>query len=125
MLDLILVALQVIQVNATEPCLLNFTAGAEMWNNCGITDDYLQFIVLPWEWISGGNFSLVVVSLFVMFSYIKYHKMVYPMLIGLIFLASTAFIFPTPFLSYSFIFIGLGIAILGIYILLRQTKEYN
>lgn len=125
MLDLILVALQVIQVNATTPCLLNFTAGAEMWNNCGITDDYLQFIILPWEWISGGNFSLIVVSLFIMFSYIKYHKIVYPLLIGLIFLPISAFLFPTTFQSYAFVFIGLSIGMLAIFILLRQTKEYN
>lgn len=125
MLDLILVALQVIQVNATTPCLLNFTAGAEMWNNCGITDDYLQFILLPWEWISGGNFSLIIVALLTTFSYIKYHKIVYPILIGTIFLPISAFLFPATFLSTAFILAYLGIALIIIFIILRQTKEYN
>lgn len=125
MLDLLIISLQIIQVNATDPCLLNFTAGAEMWNNCGITDDYLQFILLPWEWITGGNFSLIVVALLTTFSYIKYHKVVYPIMIGTIFLPISYFLFPGTFLSTAFILAYLAIALVIIFIILRQTKEYN
>lgn len=124
MLDLILITLQLIQVNATAPCFLNATAGADMWQNCGVGDDYLQFILLPWEWITGGNFSLIIVSMFVMFSYIKYHKIVYPLLIGIIFLPISAFLFPASFLSIAFILGFLGVAMILIYILMKQTKEY-
>ena len=125
MLDLLIITLQIIQVNATEPCILNFTAGAEMWRNCGIETDYLQFMLLPWEWITGGNFSLIVVALLTTFSYIKYHKVVYPIMIGTIFLPISYFIFPSVFLSTAFILAYLGIALVIIFIILRQTKEYN
>ena len=125
MIDLVFVFFQIINVNSTTPCFLNDTAGAEMWRNCGFTTDYLQFVVLPWDWITGGNFSLILVSLFTMFSYIKYQKIVYPMLIGFIFLPISIFLFPTTFQSYAFVFTGLGISMLVIYIILRQTKEYN
>ena len=124
MLDLLLITLQIIQVNQTAPCFMNFTAGAEMWKNCGMDTDYLSFMLLPWEWITGGNFSLVIVSLFTMFSYIKYHKVVYPILIGFLFLPISYFIFPEVFLSLAFIIAYIAIGLVIAFIYLKQTKEY-
>ena len=103
---------------------MNFTAGADIWTNCGMDTDYLAFMLLPWEWITGGNFSLVIVSLFTMFSYIKYHKVVYPILIGFLFLPISYFIFPEVFLSLAFIIAYIAIGLVIAFIYLKQTKEY-
>jgi len=119
------VALQIIQVNQTTPCFLNTTAGADMWRNCGITTDYLQTVLLPWEWITGGYFSFILVSIFVGITYIKYHKIVYPILVGVIFLPLSYFVFPEQFLSFAILFAFIGAGLLVAYIFLRQTKEYN
>ncbi len=128
MLELLLllnvVSLQVIQVNQTEPCFLNYSAGAQIFENCGFGDDYLTAALLPWEWITGGYFSLIIVSLFIMISYIKYHKAVYPLLIGITFLPVAFFLFPDVFLTFAFIMMIVTTAILAWYIYIKQTKEY-
>lgn len=119
-----LVAFQIINVNQTDICFLNFSAGAEMWRNCGITTDYLQTALLPWEWITGGNFSLVLVSVFVTISYIKYHKVIYPILVGLLFIPVSFYVFPDQFLSFAIVAGGVGIGLLVAYVIYKQTKEY-
>ena len=119
------VVYQIIQVNQTTPCFFNTTAGADMWRNCGITTDYLQTVLLPWEWITGGYFSFFLVSIFVGITYIKYHKIVYPILVGVIFLPISFFVFPEQFLSFAILFAFIGGGLLVAYIFLRQTKEYN
>lgn len=116
---------QIINVNNTQPCFLNATAGVDMWRNCGITTDYLKTVLLPWEWISGGYFSFILVSVFVGITYIKYHKIVYPILVGLIFLPLSYFVFPEQFLAFAIIMAFVGAGFLVAYIFLRQTKEYN
>jgi len=118
------VSLQVIQVNETTPCFMNFTAGPQIFQNCGFGDDYLVAALLPWEWITGGYFSLIIVSLFIMISYIKYHKAVYPLLIGITFLPISFFIFPDVFLTFAFIMMIVTTTILAWYIYIKQTKEY-
>jgi len=118
------VSLQVIQVNETTPCFLNFTAGPQIFENCGFGDDYIVAALLPWEWITGGYFSLILVSLFIMISYIKYHKAVYPLLIGITFLPVAFFIFPDVFLTFAFIMMIVTTTILAWYIYIKQTKEY-
>ena len=125
MLDITFVFFQIINVNSTTPCFLNVTAGAEVFKNCGFTTDYLRFMVLPWEWITGGNFSLVLVSVIVMFSYIKYQKVIYPILLGFILLPTAVILFPTPFLNIAFVLVGLGIGFMVIYIMLRQTNTFG
>lgn len=127
MLELLIlsaITLQIIDVNATQPCFLNYTAGPMMWENCGYGDDWLQATLLPWEWITGGNFSLIIVSIFILFSYIKYHKVVYPILIGTLFLPISYFVFPETFLSFAILMSGFAIGILIWYAFLKQTKEY-
>jgi len=130
-LPLILLALpvgqafgQVITVNQTQPCFLNYTAGIDMFRNCGLGDDYLETALLPWEWITGGYFSMVLVSIFVLISYIKYHKVVYPLTIGTLFLPISYFVFPTVFLTFAILMAGITFGILIWYIFIKQTKEY-
>lgn len=117
-------AQETISVNSTTPCFLNYTAGVQMWNNCGMGDDYLQTALLPWEWITGGNFSMVFAALLVMFTYIKYHKAVYPILIGVMMLPISYFVFPDTFLSFSIIMTFVTVGILIWYVYVKQTKEY-
>ena len=117
-------AQEVITVNQTTPCFLNYTASVDMWENCGFKDDFLSAALLPWEWITGGFFSMVIVSIFVLFSYIKYHKIVYPIMIGTAFLPISFTFFPEVFLSFAFLMTFIGIGIMIWYIYIRQTKEY-
>ena len=115
---------EIVVVNQTTPCFLNYTAGIHMWENCGYGEDYLQAALLPWEWITGGNFSMVLASIFIMFTYIKYHKAVYPIMIGVMFLPISYFVFPDTFLSWSIIMAFLTVGILIWYVYIKQTKEY-
>jgi len=125
MLELIFITLQIIQVNQTDPCFMNLTAGADMWENCGYGEDYLQAMLLPWEWITGGYFSMIFVSLLITVTYIKYHKAIYPLIIGFIFLPLSYYLFPQQFLNIAFIVIGIIFGIFIFTILLRRTKEYD
>ena len=118
-------AQQVVSVNQTTACFLNYTAGLDLWENCGLDEDYLQTALLPWEWITGGNFSLVIVSIFTLVSYIKYHKAIYPIIIGIMYVPIAYFVFPDTFLSFAFLMTGVTIGILVWYIIIHQTKEYN
>jgi len=114
----------VVDVNQTTPCFLNYSAGIDLWENCGIRDDYLTFALLPWEWITGGNFSMVLVSILSLMTYIKYHKAIYPLVIGIMFLPISYFAFPDSFLTFSLLMAGALLGILVWYIFVKQTKEY-
>ena len=113
-----------ITVPEATPCFVNYTAGANMWDNCNFEDDFLSSALLPWEWITGGHFSLILVSIFILFTYIKYHNMMYPMLIGIMFLPVSFFVFPSEFLTFAIMLLGLGIGIAIYYAYVKQTKEY-
>src|SRR3972149_10208621 len=120
MLELIFITLQIIQVNDTTPCFMNLTAGADMWENCGYDQDYLQAMLLPWEWITGGYFSMVFISLLITATYIKYQKATYPIIIGFIFLPLSYYLFPQQFLNIAFVVIGLVFGGVLFTILLRK-----
>lgn len=115
---------QTITVNSTDPCFMNYTAGAELWENCGFDDDYLTFSLMGWEWITGGYFSMIFVSVVILASYIKYQKMLYPVLIGTLFLPISYFAFPQVFLTWAILMAFIGIGMLVWYVFIRQTKEY-
>ena len=126
MLDSILaqmISLQIIIVNSTTPCWQNGTAGADMFQNCGGAKDYLTMALTGWEWVTGGWFSMVLVTIFVAFTYIKYHKAIYPLIVGTLYLPIGYFLFPNQFLIIAFIFGGIVIAILIHYIYVSQTNE--
>lgn len=116
---------QSITVNATTPCWQNYTAGAEMWRNCGVTTDWLQTIILPWQYATGGYFSMFIAAILILFTYIRYHKVVYPLLIGTVLLPLSFALFPNAFLNFAFIVGALSLGFLIIHIILRVTKEYN
>jgi hypothetical protein len=118
-------AQQIITVNNTPPCFLNYTAGPDLWENCGMADDYISTALLPWEWITGGNFSMILASILVLFTYIKYHKAIYPILIGIFMLPLSFFVFPESFLSWAAIMTFVAVGILIWYTYTKQTKEYS
>lgn len=111
-----------ITINDTQPCFLNQTAGLDVWNNCGYDEDFLTAIFLPWEWITGGYFSMMIVSLIILMVYMKYHKMVYCIVIGIIFLPISFQFFPGVFLGWAMVLIVLAIAGYIYYMLTRQTE---
>lgn len=124
MLDFLLpFVYQIINVNSTTPCFLNYTAGPDMFQNCGFGNDYLQGALVGWQWITGGWFSMILVAILTTFSYIKYHKVIYPMIVGTLFLPIAYFLFPTQFLTFAFLLGGVGIAILIYYVFISQTNE--
>ena len=120
-----MITLQIIQVNDTTPCFLNFTEPETMWERCGAPADFLKFMLLPWEYITGGYFSMILVSLFVAFTYIKYHKAIYPIMIGIAFLPTSFFLFPNQFMNIAFLMVGVIAMIFVIHVLMRRTKEYD
>lgn len=121
---LIIAAFPIINVNSTTPCFLNETAGLDMWKNCGGDQDFLSMALLPFEWITGGYFSLMIVSILIMITYAKYQKAVYPVLMGSVYLPLSYFLFPNQFLSFAVIMSGLLFGILYWHTQIKQTKEY-
>tara|TARA_B110000881_G_C18252620_1_gene354041 strand:+ start:137 stop:442 length:306 start_codon:yes stop_codon:yes gene_type:complete len=101
---------------------MNMTAGAQMWKNCGASDDYLDFALAPFEYITGGYFSMILVTIFIIMSYIKYHTVLYPMLIGLLFLPVSFTLFPDTFLTYAITLFVVGTGGLLAWILIWRTK---
>lgn len=118
-----LVTFQSIIINSTQPCFMNETAGADIFQNCGMGTDYLTGALVGWQWITGGWFSMILVAILTAFSYIKYHKVIYPIIVGTLFLPIAYFLFPTQFLTFAFILGGFAIAILVYYVFISQTNE--
>lgn len=117
-------AAQIINVTSSPVCFLNETAGPWVWRDCGVDDDYLVAALLPFEWITGGHFSMIVVSVFVMFTYIKYHKVIYPLITGAMFLPISYFLFPETFIIWAIIMGFVGVGMVAAYVILKATKEY-
>ena len=112
----------VIEVGDTEPCFMNYTAGASMWKNCNFQGDPVGAAMLGFEWVTGGLFSMIVVALIVIMVYIKYHQILYPIAIGIVMLPTSYFLFPNMFLSYAFIMAGVGITV-AIYTLIASNRN--
>lgn len=110
--------------DAGQPCFLNYTAGSDMWPNCGADEDFLAFTLMPWEWVTGGYFSMIIISVIILMTYMKYKTFIYPAAIGFIFIPLSFFTFPDVFLSWSIIMFSVGVGIIIWYALIRQTKEY-
>lgn len=115
---------QTIIINSTDPCFLNYTAGVELWENCNFDQDYLTFALMPWEWITGGYFSMILVSTIILAVYIKYQRADYPIIIGMLFLPIAYAFFPGTFIVWGTLMAFVAIGILVWYIFIRQTKEY-
>ncbi len=112
-------------INETTPCFLDYnSSGLEMIQNCGIGEDFIDFALLPWEYITGGYFSMILVGIFVMFTYVKYQNMVYPMIVGILYFPFAYFLFPDTFITFAVVIAFIGAGILLWYTFVKQTKEY-
>lgn len=114
-----------LNVTETTPCFLNYTAtGLDMMQNCGLGDDYLRATTLGFDWVSGGLWPIIVVTILIVMTYVKYQNGIYPLAIGIVFLPIAGAFFPDEFLSYAMI-IGAVIAAGTIFIMfVKRTKEY-
>lgn len=101
---------------------LNYTA-PNLWKECHVDKDFLQAAIIGWQWITGGQFSMILVAVLTTFTYIKYHKMVYPLLVGVLYIPIAYFVFPAQFLNYAILMAAIGIGIALWYIMISQTAE--
>ena len=113
---------QTIIVNSTEPCFLNYTAGIDMWRQCGMEDDWVAVAMLPFEWITGGFFSLILASLIILGVYLKYHKVIYAFAVGMVFIPISFQFFPDQFLSFAAIAAFLGLTATVYYLVRDQVR---
>ena len=106
-----------------QPCFLNMTAGASMWDNCGANEDYLDFALMPFEYVTGGYFSMIIVTIFIIMAYIKYHNVLYPILIGLLFIPISYTFFPEVFLTYALTLVAIAFAGLLVKMVVWRTRN--
>ena len=67
---------------------------------------------------------MIVVGVIILAVYIKYQKAIYPMVIGIIFLPISYFVFPDLFIIWAIIVgVGAGIGLLIAWIFTSQTNE--
>ena len=111
-----------IEVGESVPCFMNYTAGVDMWSDCGMEEDPLGAVTLPFEWITGGYFSLLIVGLIMFIVYIKYQTAIYPVAIGIVMLPTSYFLIPQRFFSFLILMMGVTIAA-GIYFMLVTSNK--
>ena len=117
-------AQEVIILNETTPCFLNYSASYQMWQNCKLDEDFLDFSIQGYLWVTGGYFPMMLVSILIGFTYVKYHKAVYPLLIGILFTPMALVLFPETFVTWALLMAGAVVFILAWYTFIKQTKEY-
>ena len=108
---------------STQPCFMNMTAGASMWSNCGADEDYLDFALMPFEYITGGYFSMILVTIFIIMAYIKYHNVLYPILVGLLFIPISYTFFPEVFLTYAVTLVAIAFTGLLARMIIWRTRN--
>lgn len=111
-----------INVTETTPCFLNYTASYHIIENCNAEDDYIEWVLQTWMWVTGGWFPMIIVSIIIGAVYIKYENMLYPIYIGIVFLPISWMYFPEMFLSWAIIMAFVGIGILIWYTVLKQSE---
>lgn len=112
-----------IDVGESTPCFMNYTASTEMWSNCGMETDPLGAVTLPFEWVTGGYFSLLIIGLIMLIVYIKYQTAIYPVAIGIVMLPTSYFLIPQQFFSFLILMMGVTVAAGIYYMLVTSNKE--
>ena len=116
-------AQEVITINQTTPCFLNYTASYHIIENCNASDDYIAWIISGWQYSTGGFFSMILVSVIITSVYMKYKEVIYVIFIGLVFLPISFTFFPEVFLSWAIVMAFVGVGILIWYAVIRQTEK--
>lgn len=113
----------VITVNSTSPCFLNATAGVHMLQNCMNDNGDIISVSLLWiQWVTGGYFSMILVSMFVLSVYIKYNKVIYAVAIGVVFIPIAFQFFPGAWWGFIIPVVALGVAVGIIYMIREQIR---
>ena len=112
----------VIDVDETAPCFLNYDAGIDMWKNCGFEENFIKATLMPFEWVMGGYFTLVIVSIIIIITYMKYQTVIYPLAIGIIMLPISSWAFPEMVLGYGMILTAVAITGIIKIIIFKQTR---
>ena len=126
-----------INVTDSVPCFLNYTGsnyltagqnasttGLQMLQNCDFSGDYLNAITVSFDWVTGGLLPLMIVTVLIVMTYLKYQNGIYPLAIGIVFLPIAFWAFPDSFISHAIIIgaiIGAGSVVIA---LIKMTKEY-
>lgn len=111
-----------VTVEETTPCFMNYTASTDMWKNCGFKDDFLKAVIMPFEWVMGGYFTLVIVSILIIITYMKYQTVIYPLAIGIVMLPISSWAFPEMVIGYGIILFAVGVTGVIKIIMFKQTK---
>ena len=114
-----------IDVGESSPCFMNYTAGVNLWENCkfgGPDGDWLSATVLPFEWVTGGYFTFIIVAILVVMTYIKYHEPLYPLAIGVLYIPVAIFVIPEELASAAWIFAGVIIGSSIAFAYLQRTR---
>jgi len=115
-----------LNVTASSPCFLNYTAqGIEMWQNCGMDTDYLSAVTIGFDWVTGGLWPIILVTVLIVMTYIKYQNGIYPFAIGVVFLPIAGAYFPDEFISYAVVIAAVIAAGAIIKMLIKQTTDYG
>lgn len=96
-----------------------------MLQQCNFENDYLDTVTVGFDYVTGGLLPVVIVSVIIVGTYLKYQTGIYPLAIGVAFLPFAAFLFPEDFINYSIIIsavIGAGAVVNAI---IKQTKDYQ
>lgn len=116
-------AQQQVNVSSATPCFLNYTTqGIEMWQNCGFDTDYMNAVVLPFEWVTGGLFSMIVVIILIGITWVKYRSPLYPLAIGVIMMPTSFYLFPDVFVSFAFLLAAVTIGAVVWAIFIQKTR---
>lgn len=106
--------------DSAQPCFMNYTAGVQMWRNCGFDQDFLGATTAGFMWVTGGWFAVAIVSTLILAVYVKYQNGLYAMIIGGFFFAMSSQLYPTEFVSFGFIVAGV---IIGGYFLMAYLRN--
>ena len=89
--------------DSAQPCFMNYTAGVQMWENCGFDRDFIGATTAGFMYVTGGWFAVALVSVLILAVYVKYQNGLYAMIIGVFFFAFSTQIFPDEWVSFGFV----------------------
>ena len=112
-----------LNVTQTPPCFMNYTAtGLELLQGCNYDGDFIEATTVGFEWVSGGLWPVIIVSVLIIMTYVKYHNGIYPLAIGIVFLPIAGNYFPDDFINMSII-IGAVIAAGALIGILMRNRQ--
>jgi len=117
-------AQETVTVPVGTPCFLQEDVGVNIFERCGLGDDWLAGITIGWDWVLGGYFSLALICILCLITYQKYQKAIYPLAIGIMYLPVSYTVLPPQFFTIAILLVGV---LFGIYIwftFVRQTRDF-